>query len=108
VTEELADCGFLDDCNKDAHLQLLLCMSSYSKVNLNACSLEKVSRLLAKFTEMLDDDAMIYSELTALMLEVFKHTLKDHSIVESESVAYQTDLANGLHRKPRAAQRLWS
>lgn len=86
MTEELAECGFLDDCTRDDHLKLLSCMKIFATDNPTTSILEKVSKLLAKFAEMLDDDAMIYSGLTGLTLDVFAKALKNHNPVESQSV----------------------
>lgn len=82
----MTECGFFDDCSKEGHCQLLACLRKYAIDHSTASSFEKLCRLLAKFAEMLDDDAMIYSELTGPMLEVFKKSLRESTPVQSQSV----------------------
>lgn len=69
LTEELTQIGFLDDVDRPSHSKILTALRGFLTQHKDIRSGEKVARLLAKFAELLDDDACVYSELTNLLFE---------------------------------------
>ena len=97
ITEELAQIGFLDDVERAYHQTILACLREFLQYNRDLRSGEKVARLVAKFAELLDDDALVYTELTHELFErlttCFKGERIDPKTVEGD-----------LHRCPTTSK----
>ena len=83
IAEELISSGFFEDTSKEVHRSLCSCIKANLESNTDIVNGERVTRFIGRLSEELGDDALPYTDLTPLLIQIMKKNLSPEIKLES-------------------------